>query len=61
MKKDNVNKVKLYGTIGSVLLVFVVLREKAFLALSLMYIFTGLARVDMAAWILEERHAENRD
>lgn len=61
MKKDNVNKVKLYGTIGSVLLVFVVLREKAFLALSLMYIFTGLARVDVAAWILEDRHAENRD
>ena len=32
-----------------------------FTMFGLMYIFTGLARVDMAAWILEERHAENRD
>ena len=61
MKKDNVNKIRLYGIIGSILLAFVVLREKAFLALSLLYIFTGLARVDVAAWILGERHAEKGD
>lgn len=58
MKKDNVNRVKLYGTLGFVLVSFVVLREKAFLAISLMYIFTGLAKVDLAAWMLEERSAE---
>ena len=58
MKKDNVNRVKLYGLIGFVLLSFVILREKSFLALSLMYIFTGLARVDIASWVLEESPAE---
>lgn len=62
MKKDNVNKVKFYGTIGFVLLSFVVLKEKAFLAISLMYIFTGLAKVDVAEWLLEDeaRTAEKR-
>ncbi len=58
MKKDNVNRVKLYGVIGFLLLSFAVLREKAFLAISLMYIFTGLAKVDVAEWVLEERPAE---
>ncbi len=58
MKKDNVNKVKLYGVVGIVLLSFVVLREKAFLAVSLLYIFTGLAKIDVAEWVLEERPAE---
>jgi len=58
MKKDNVNRVKLYWVIGFLLLSFAVLREKAFLAISLMYIFTGLAKVNVAEWILEERSAE---
>ena len=58
MKKDNVNKVKLYGVVGILLLSFVVLREKAFLAISLLYIFTGLAKIDVAEWVLEERPAE---
>ena len=58
MKKDNVNKVKLYGVVGILLISFVVLREKAFLAISLMYIFTGLAKVNVAEWMLEERSAE---
>lgn len=58
MKKDNVNKVKLYGVVGILLISFVVLREKAFLAISLLYIFTGLAKVDVAEWVLEERPAE---
>ena len=58
MKKDNVNRVKLYGVIGFLLLSFAVLREKAFLAISLMYIFTGLAKVNVAEWMLEERSAE---
>ena len=58
MKKDNVNKVKLYGVVGIILLSFVVLREKAFLAVSLLYIFTGLAKIDVAEWVLEERPAE---
>jgi CDP-diacylglycerol---serine O-phosphatidyltransferase len=58
MKKDNVNKVKLYGVVGILLISFVVLREKAFLAISLLYIFTGLAKIDVAEWVLEERPAE---
>jgi len=58
MKKDNVNRVKLYWVIGFLLLSFAVLREKAFLAISLMYIFTGLAKVNVAEWMLEERSAE---
>lgn len=58
MKKDNVNKVKLYGVVGILLISFVVLREKAFLAVSLLYIFTGLAKIDVAEWVLEERPAE---
>ena len=58
LKKDNVNKVKLYGVVGILLISFVVLREKAFLAISLLYIFTGLAKIDVAEWVLEERPAE---
>ncbi len=58
MKKDNVNKVKLYGVVGILLISFVVLREKAFLAISLLYIFTGLAKIDVVEWVLEERPAE---
>ena len=61
MKKDNVNKAKLYGTIGFILIAFVTLREKAFLVISLMYIFTGLFRVDVAEWILEDTPVEKKD
>lgn len=61
MKKDNVNKAKLYGTIGFILIAFVTLREKAFLVISLMYIFTGLFRVDVAEWILEDSPVEKKD
>jgi CDP-diacylglycerol--serine O-phosphatidyltransferase len=61
MKKDNVNKAKLYGTIGFILIAFVTLREKAFLVISLMYIFTGLFRVDVAEWILEDNPVEKKD
>ena len=61
MKKDNVNKAKLYGTIGFVLIAFMTLREKAFLVISLMYIFTGLFKVDVAEWILEDTPVEKKD
>ena len=61
MKKDNVNKAKLYGTLGFVLISFVILREKAFLVISLMYIFTGLFKMDVAEWILEESPLEKKD
>ncbi len=61
MKKENINKVRFYSTIGFVLLSFVILRERAVLALSLMYIFTGLARVDVSEWMLQEHTAEKGD
>ena len=59
MKKDNVNKVKLYDD-RICTACFCGIEGKGFSGTSDVY-FTGLARVDMAAWILEERHAENRD
>lgn len=55
LKKTNVNMIKMYSMLGFILLCFIVLREKAFLAVALMYIATGLARFDVAKWILEER------
>ena len=54
LKKQNVNRIKLYAIIGGVVACFVLLREKAFLAIALMYIASGLVRFDGAAWVLEE-------
>ena len=62
---NNVNKVKLYGMTTFIVLCFVVLREKAFLAVALMYIISGLVRFDGAAWIMldaeDERSAEDKE
>ena len=48
-----------------IVLCFVVLREKAFLAVALMYIISGLVRFDGAAWIMldaeDERSAEDKE
>lgn len=52
LKKSNVNRVKLYGVFGFVALCFVLLHEKAFLAVALMYIGSGLVKFDMAAWVM---------
>ena len=61
----NVNKVKLYGMTTFIVLCFVVLREKAFLAVALMYIISGLVRFDGAAWVMldaeDERSAEDKE
>ncbi|HIR17838.1 CDP-diacylglycerol--serine O-phosphatidyltransferase [uncultured Cloacibacillus sp.] len=65
LNKHNVNKVKLYGMTTFIVLCFVVLREKAFLAVALMYIISGLVRFDGAAWIMldaeDERSAEDKE
>ena len=54
LKKDNVNKFKLYSLIGFIIMCFVLLREKAFLLVSLMYIGMGLAKMDCAEWLLND-------
>ncbi|MDO5562233.1 MAG: CDP-diacylglycerol--serine O-phosphatidyltransferase [Synergistaceae bacterium] len=53
LKKHNVNKAKMYGLLGFVCLCFILLRERAFLAIALMYIATGLVRFDVAEWTLD--------
>lgn len=54
LKKKNINPVKLYGLVGFIMLCFAILRERAFLAVAVMYIVSGLAHFDVAAWILAE-------
>lgn len=54
LKKGNVNRAKLYAIMGFVVLCFVLLREKAFLAVSIVYIVSGLIRFDAAAWVMED-------
>lgn len=54
LKRQNVNKIKLYASLGVIAACFVLLREKAFLAVALMYIVSGLVRFDGAAWLLED-------
>ncbi len=61
LKKSNINRVKMYGLIGFVILCFVALKERAFLAIAVMYIATGLARFDVAEWILAEHPVRNGD
>ena len=34
---------------------FAILRERAFLLMSIMYIASGLARFDLAAWLLMDK------
>ena len=53
LKRQTVNKVKLYGLLGFVCFCFIVLREKTFLAIALMYIATGLIGFDVAEWLLD--------
>lgn len=52
LKKTNVNKIKMNILKSFVLICFLLLREKAFLALALIYIATGLSRFDVAAWVM---------
>lgn len=52
MNKHNVNKVKMNLIKVSILIGFVIMKEKFFLVLALMYIATGLLRFDVAAWIM---------
>lgn len=65
LKKDNINKVKFYGLLAFVIACFVALREKAFLAVALMYIAIGLARFNMTDWVLldtaEDRKADEKN
>ncbi len=65
LKKNNVNKFKFCGMMTFIALCFAVLREKAFLAVALMYIISGLVRFDGAAWVMldaaEERSAEDKE
>ncbi|MEG1641947.1 MAG: CDP-diacylglycerol--serine O-phosphatidyltransferase [Synergistaceae bacterium] len=61
MKKNNINKIKFGSVIAFTVLSFIVLREKAFLLLALVYIASGIIRFNVAEWILEEEVLENKD
>lgn len=52
LKKTNISKLKAYGLTGFVIICFAVLKESAFLAIAIMYILTGLAKFDVAEWLL---------
>lgn len=58
LKKGNVNRVKLYGLMTFFILCFIILREKAFLAMALMYIISGLVKFDGASWIMLDAEGE---
>ena len=52
LKKTNVNVVKFCGVIFFIFLCFTILKEKAFLAIAVMYIISGLVKFDAAEWIM---------
>jgi len=52
LKKENINPVKFYGFLGFIMICFAILRERTFLLMSVMYVASGLARFDLAAWLL---------
>lgn len=58
LKKNNVNMVRFYGLMTFFILCFIVLRERAFLAMAVMYIISGLVKFDGAAWIMLEHEGE---
>lgn len=51
LHKNNVKKVNMNILKSLIIVSFLVLREKAFLAFALIYIATGLLRFDVAAWV----------
>ena len=59
LKKSNVSKAKLYGLLTFFVLSFVILRERAFLALAVMYIISGLVKFDGAAWIMTHNDGQH--
>lgn len=61
LKKSNVSKARMYGLLGFIVLCFLILRERAFLAIAAMYIATGLAHIDVSDWLLTERHVHEKD
>lgn len=52
LNKFNVNKIKMNLIKAFTFIGFVVMKEKFFLVLALMYITTGLLRFDVASWIM---------
>ena len=60
LRKDNINKAKFTTVVALVVLSFIVLKEKAFFVLTMLYIATGLVRFDASAWIMDEP-VENKD
>lgn len=52
LNKYNVNKIKMNLIKAFIFIGFVIMREKFFLVLALMYIATGLLRFDATAWIM---------
>lgn len=65
LKKSNASRAKLYGLMTFIALCFFILREKAFLAMAVMYIISGLVKFDGAEWIMlhaeDERSAHEKD
>jgi len=60
LKKGNFNKMRFYGIWALVFACFIIFRSKGFLAVSFIYIGTGLARFDMAEWVLDEEKADEK-
>lgn len=58
LKKTNVNRARFYGIMAFVAVCFIILREKAFLAMAIMYIASGLVRFDAAAWVMRRPEDE---
>lgn len=52
LNKHNVNKVKMNLIKAFIFIGFVIMKEKFFLVLALMYIATGLLRFDATAWVM---------
>lgn len=52
LRKDNVNKLKMNILKIIVVICFLILRERAFLALAATYIATGLLRFDVSSWVM---------
>lgn len=59
--KQNINRSKMAVLLGFVIMCFLVMRERAFLVLALMYITTGLVRFDMASWVMLNDVVEEDD
>jgi CDP-diacylglycerol--serine O-phosphatidyltransferase len=60
LKRGNFNKARFYAVWALIFACFMIFRSKGFLAVAFIYIGTGLARFDMAEWVLDEEKADEK-